>query len=213
MEKKKALILILILAGRLLDGVTTHIALPTGYFEELNPIAVKVLELWGFQGMYVTLVLHAIMIYAAVEGIEKVCERGERKRPKWGWFYRGVKKIVVPMVLAMSWLPVVNNVIQMLLFYMFGGSGMEVEVEKHGARDREVYIPVSEARRYRVIIRDKATGAVIKEMKLEPIVKRVRRGGKVYEYLYLRIALPWASTISRVLRERMEVYNLVIEVM
>jgi len=89
---------------------------------------------------------------------------------------------------------------------------MEVEVEKNGAQDREVYIPVSENRKYRIVIKDRETGAVIKEMELEPVLKRVRRGGKTYEYLYIRLQLPWASTISKVIGERRDVYRMIVEV-
>jgi len=89
---------------------------------------------------------------------------------------------------------------------------MVFEVDKIGAKDKEIYIRVEENRRYKVIIRDRESGKVIKEMELEPVVKRVRRGRKIYEYYYLRILLPWSSTISRVLRKRRDIYNLVIEV-
>jgi len=85
-------------------------------------------------------------------------------------------------------------------------------VEKRGTLDREIYIPVQENRIYKIVIRDKETGRVIKELEVEPMVKRVKRGRKIYEYYYIRILLPWASTISRVLRKRRDIYSLVIEV-
>jgi len=89
---------------------------------------------------------------------------------------------------------------------------ISLEVEKMGVRDREVYIRVDEYKTYRVVIKDKETNRIIKEMEAVPIVKRVRRGRKIYEYYYIRILLPWASTISRVLRKRRDIYSLVVEV-
>jgi len=89
---------------------------------------------------------------------------------------------------------------------------ISVEVVKNGAQDREVYILVPELKRYRIVIRDKESGVVIKELEAEPIVKKVRRGRKIYEYYYIRLLLPWASTISKVLREWRKAYKLVIEV-
>jgi len=113
MEKKKMLLLVLILMGRMLDGVTTHIALTSGCCYEANPIAARVLEMWGFEGMYVTLLLHVLAIYSVVEAIMRVCEYGMKTRPKWGWYFRGVKRAAPIMMIVLSWIPVINNVFQL----------------------------------------------------------------------------------------------------
>jgi len=89
---------------------------------------------------------------------------------------------------------------------------MQVEAVKNGLEDKEVYIKVAEQRKYKVIIKDKESGKIIKRTTVVPSEKVVKRGGKTYKYYYIRLTLPWASTISRVLKKRRDVYNLVIEV-
>ena len=89
---------------------------------------------------------------------------------------------------------------------------LAIEVVKEGAKDKEVYMPVKEKKLYRVVVRDKETGIIIKETIKKPIMKTIRRGGKVYRYYYIKLLLPWASTISRLIGYRRREYRLVIEV-
>ena len=58
-------------------------------------------------------------------------------------------------------------------------------------KDREVYIKVPEDKEYLVTIRFR--GRVIKQFITRPVKKRVK-GGK-YEYNYVRVMLPWSSTL------------------
>ena len=64
-------------------------------------------------------------------------------------------------------------------------------VKKEYMRDREVYIKVPEDKEYLVTIRFR--GRVIKQFTTRPVKKRVK-GGR-YEYNYIRVMLPWSSTL------------------
>ena len=85
---------------------------------------------------------------------------------------------------------------------------MKIIVETVKSRwDQEKYIRVNREGFYLIIIKDKESGKVIRKVVRRPIIKKVR--GR--EYRYLRIYLPWFSTISSAVGYKKE-YPLVLEI-
>ena len=75
-------------------------------------------------------------------------------------------------------------------------------VIKHAFMDGEAYVRVGEDRAYRVVVREASTGRVLREHVRRPIVKTVQAGGRLYRYRYIRVHLPFTSTLQRTAGER-----------
>ena len=89
---------------------------------------------------------------------------------------------------------------------------MEIVVEVTKNRfNQEKYVPVKEDGFYVVTIYDKETGKILKASAKRATVKEVIEKGRRHVYRYIRIQLPWYSTLRRYLGRRRK-YELIIKV-
>ena len=84
----------------------------------------------------------------------------------------------------------------------------KVEVLKEKYVDREVYVPVDKPGYYLIVFFVKPFNKPVGERVLMPHYKIVKKKSGTYQYLYLRIPLPWSNK----LRQRSDVMELEIRI-